>query len=176
MADESPSSHLEPPEPDNDERLVGNLLRRKAMIILAGVLVVTVLGLLVLSLTKENPAIEGSITLITSLSDASMSFEGSSPSVGDTCSGLGGYGDMDAGLQVQVRDEDGTLLANGHATKGELTEVYEDIILACTLRFTVEDVPHASFYSIEAGSRGELTYSRKQIEQQDWKVDFSLGR
>jgi hypothetical protein len=44
----------------------------------------------------------------------------------------------------------------------------------CTLLFDA-DVKNADFYEIEIGSRGKLSYSKKDLEKRDWYVAQSLG-
>lgn len=82
---------------------------------------------------------------------------------------------MQPGTEVTVKDEDGTLLASGSLQAGELAEVLEGVLLFCEFPFTIEDVPDAKFYSIETGDRGELSYSKEEMEEMNWKVEFSLG-
>lgn len=36
-------------------------------------------------------------------------------------------------------------------------------------------LPDVSFYSIEVGSRGDLAYSRDELDDEDWTVHLTLG-
>lgn len=84
--------------------------------------------------------IKGSITLQAGIADYSIQVP-DNPEAGDPCLGLGGYSDMQAGTEVTVKDEDGTLLASGSLREGTLDEVVEDVLLFCKFPFTIEDVP-----------------------------------
>lgn len=104
--------------------------------------------------------ISGTFTLIDSDVDSD----------GSKCWGTGGYDDVEEGLEVTVRDEEGTLLG-----ESELGDSRQHSELACVLSFEIADVPKAKFYSIEVGSRGDLNYSYSEMEEREWKVAFSLS-
>lgn len=97
-------------------------------------------------------------------------------SSGDTCSGAGGYDDIEEGAQVTVKDGDGDLLATADLGPGEVTDEDNstDSFTQCDLPFTV-DVPASDFYVIEVSHRGEISYSREELEKKNWKVELSLG-
>jgi hypothetical protein len=90
-----------------------------------------------------------------------------------TCYGTGGYADMERGATVTVRDGAGNIIASSRLGpgKGEAT----DIVASCEFKFYLDDVPDADFYGVEVAHRGEVTYSRQELQRQDWKVDLSLG-
>ncbi len=111
------------------------------------------------------------------------------------CSGLGGYDDFAAGMDVTVRNESGTVIASTSMRnlsvddskaidtalgsvdgpfKDEAAQAIELEGFACTLVF-VADVKPADFYTFEAGNRGDLTYSAAELEAADWHVELSLG-
>jgi len=121
---------------------------------------------------------------------------------GGTCSGTGGYDDIDGGLQVIVKNEDGKTLAKGELSDGrqvdlieatmggrpsddeeerELEEAIQDVDLSdldisyCQFDFEVPDVPASDFYSVSVGRRGELTYTKAEMDEADWFVAFTLG-
>ena len=86
------------------------------------------------------------------------------------CFGTGGYSDIDEGAEVAVHDEEGDLIGSSQLDSGEPIEE-----LACEFRFVIEDLPDAKFYSIEVSQRGDVTFSKSELEEQDWKVELSLG-
>jgi hypothetical protein len=88
------------------------------------------------------------------------------------CAGRDGYSDIDEGLGVTVRDEDGTTIGSSRLTQQGLEEVGDED--RCHFTFTVEVTP-AEFYTIEVGERGQVTYSHAEIEDAQWQVEFSLG-
>lgn len=111
----------------------------------------------------------------------------------ESCSGDGGYSDIDAGMPVTVRDGDGTIVggtSTRHSTRDELVaslteeensgvDEAEELLdglegSICTLRFEVE-VDDADFYEVEVGNRGSLSYRKAELAERDWVVEFSLG-
>lgn len=89
------------------------------------------------------------------------------------CQGTGGYSDIRAGLDVVVKNEAGTIVATSELHDGP-TAYDSSTRGRCIFEISVS-VPDASFYSIEVGSRGELTYSRDDMESMGWVVGFTLG-
>lgn len=88
----------------------------------------------------------------------------------NSCWGKGGYDDIRGGLDVVVRDASHTILATSNLDEGAHTGNG-----VCTFIFAVKGVPKATFYSIEVGHRGELTYSFDEIVALGWQVGFTLG-
>ncbi|MEX2253839.1 MAG: zinc ribbon domain-containing protein [Acidimicrobiia bacterium] len=86
------------------------------------------------------------------------------------CIGTGGYNDIGPGTEVRVSDEGGTVLATGALGSGKDLEG-----LGCIYRFSLKTVPDANFYEFEVAHRGGITYSRAKLENQEWRVDLSLG-
>jgi hypothetical protein len=99
----------------------------------------------------------------------SSSFYGKS--AGSSCSGDGGYGDVEYGAQVVVTDEAGTTVATDTLESGS----YDGT--ACVFDFTVHDVPKAKYYRVTTGraSRNGPQYSYDEIRQQHWSVQLTLG-
>lgn len=87
------------------------------------------------------------------------------------CWGTDGYDDIKAGLGVTVRNQKGKILATSRLEQG----VYQSGSRHCVFTFKIGRVPSARFYSIEVGSRGELTYSVKEMNKMRWQVAFTLG-
>lgn len=86
------------------------------------------------------------------------------------CEGARGYDDIHPSAQVVVRNESGTVLAT--TALGEGTHLDTN---TCIYEFTLDSLPRAQFYSIEISRRGELTYSREELEANDWMFEASLG-
>lgn len=100
------------------------------------------------------------------------------PEVGVPCVGSGGFSDIQESAPVSLRDEEGKVIGSNRLGEGTLSEVAGaslDADKTCAFRFTLTDVPDAEFYSIEVGSRGEITYSKSDMEENDWMVELSLG-
>jgi hypothetical protein len=85
------------------------------------------------------------------------------------CSGGpgGGYSDLADGAGVQVSDGAGKLLATSSLTGGQQS------LKGVTFRFTVA-VPDEEFYKVQIANRGELPYSRADLEKKAWKVSAVL--
>jgi hypothetical protein len=133
--------------------------RRKLWIALAALIIVIVIGValtLVLTLS-DGPG--RPLTIKFGLLDADSSCSG----------GSGGYSDIDPGMPVTVRDQDNKIIAS--------TTLPEDgeggFGCIWTMRVAVPD--DAEQYSIEGGSRGAVTYSRQQLEEDDWTAELVLG-
>ena len=115
------------------------------------------------------------------------------------CEGEGGYSDFGPGMNVTVRNGEGTIIGSGATrslTAEDVPEGESEEVLAgassfsaaqqnaylsdagfgfgCTVAFELE-VPDAEFYEIEVGRRGELSYSRSELEAMDWDVELTLG-
>ena len=98
--------------------------------------------------------------------------------VGERCVGDDGYSDIRQGAQVVIRGPDGTIVATGRLRNGEAISVsIAGLSLApdCEFPFSVASVPDEDFYSIEVSHRGEITYSRDDLEALNWELDLSLG-
>lgn len=85
------------------------------------------------------------------------------------CVAFGGYDDIQAGAQITVKDQTGTIIGIG-----ELEPIYTVDGDRCVFVFSL-DVPEATFYTLEMGRRGEQAYSRQDLEQAGWRVDLSIG-
>lgn len=104
------------------------------------------------------------------------------------CSGEGGYADFKAGMNVTVRDGEGSIIGTGSTRNlttadlddktwgptAELAESPKRRNTACTLVFEVP-VKDAEFYTVSAGKRGELSFSREELASGGWWVDLTLG-
>lgn len=106
------------------------------------------------------------------------------------CNGSGGYSDFGPGMNVTVRDGDNHIVGAGSTeslTEADLTSIHfgiaaigakiwenSDPIGECTVKLELE-VKDAEFYSIKVGSRGELSYSKKELASRDYFLELSLG-
>lgn len=104
------------------------------------------------------------ITGTFTLTDPEVDYSSSS------CSGTGGFSDISAGTGVVVKNEDGATIA----TADLAYDPDGSSASRCHYTFTVE-VPAAEFYAVSVGRRGELTYSKAEMEAQGWQVGFTLG-
>lgn len=131
------------------------------------------------------------------LFDMDGSIEGS----WDDCEGTGGYGDFGAGMRLSVKGSDGEVVGSGDVTNvdesmmdtlsemndksgwlsdgPESPEDIEELLrdgegFMCVLYFEA-DIKDSDFYAIELGSRGDLSYSREDLEENGFTVSFSLG-
>jgi hypothetical protein len=132
--------------------------------------------------------VTGSFTL------ASDSISGSWTS----CSGDGGYSDFGRGMNVTIRNGAGEIIGTGttrNLTRADLGDFdssdpedlddYSKLELTaglaklsegtrCIVWFEAE-IAEADFYSVAVGRRGELSYSAKELADDDWHVQLTLG-
>jgi hypothetical protein len=93
--------------------------------------------------------------------------------VGNPCSAVGGYSDVSAGAQVVIKDGAGAILQTGALGLGHLVD-YSGLNATCAFDFSVDGVPDAPFYQVEVSSRGDISYSAVEMEQNGWHVELSL--
>lgn len=117
------------------------------------------------SVAPLNYTINGKLSLITSSGLGSDS----------ECRGQRGYDDIYGGQQILVKNGKGEVIAVGSLGIGVRDEQYPSI--SCDLPIIVNNVPDSDFYQIEVGSgkRGSLTYSKKDLEEKGWSVNFILS-
>jgi hypothetical protein len=140
---------------------LGRPRRFTGVVVAAIVLVLGTVGYLALG-SSEHHTLTGSLSLYDSDYDGSA---------GSSCSGSGGYDDIQSGTQVVVTDESGTTVATDSLSSG----TYDGT--SCVFEFTVHDVPKAKYYRVRAGSdtRGGPEYSFAEMQQQHWSVQLTLG-
>jgi hypothetical protein len=90
-------------------------------------------------------------------------------STGALCRTEGGYDDVRVGTDVVVKDGQGAIIGVGSLEDGQADSAFD-----CRFDFSLE-VKDSEFYSFEVGDRGEISYSRADLEAQAWDVSFSLG-
>lgn len=102
----------------------------------------------------------------------------------DDCFGTNGsgYDDVASGLQVVVKDGNGSVIATGALGKGVFKGEKEfsgqtegDSYGDCIFPVAVYNVPEVPFYSVEVGHRGALTYSLADMQKSAFTVAFTLG-
>jgi hypothetical protein len=84
-----------------------------------------------------------------------------------------GYGDVDEGAQVLVKNEAGSLIATGNLGVGKVEPVGR--YGGCVFPFSILNVPIAKFYTIEVGDRKGVTYSAQQMKDANWTIGITLG-
>ncbi len=81
----------------------------------------------------------------------------------------GGYSDLSDGTAVAVSDGAGKLLGTGQLSDGTQTGA------GVKFTFSVNGLPQADFYKLQIANRGELPYSRSDLDAKQWHVSASLG-
>jgi hypothetical protein len=89
------------------------------------------------------------------------------------CLGAQGYGDINPGAQVRIRDQSDEVIGVSEL-KGPTGSI-DDTNTHCTFEFTAAGLPDATFYSIEIGNRGSASFSAAELEANDWSVALQLG-
>lgn len=93
---------------------------------------------------------------------------------GETCSGSGGYSDFGDGMNVTIRDGNGTIIATTSSRDTKWTSLDGVGGLWCRTSFeSTADI--VDFYEISIGRRGELSYSFDELEAVDFDVALTLG-
>lgn len=101
--------------------------------------------------------------------------------IGKECSGSGTtdskkgespYRDVDAGTQVVIKDSSGKLLGTGVVGAGAIADL--SFHGSCEFSLNARSVAGSDFYTFEVGNRKGVTYSRKELEQNNWKVDLVM--
>lgn len=173
------------PHPDG-----GATTTRRRLFVIGGIAAAVVVGAVLLAVIATGQGGEPKLT-----GDFTLTDTDSVIGTAESCSGTGGYSDFGPGMNVTVRNGAGEIVASGQTEgldaenfldtdaseesesgDGSPREVAEQMfdLLGCTVVFEVE-VPTEDFYIIEAGRRGELSYSRGELEELDWNVSLSLG-
>jgi hypothetical protein len=132
--------------------------RRKLWIGLGASALVIAAAVLVLAFTVFGSSDQG-VTIKFGLLDSSSSCSG----------GDGGYSDIGPGMPLTVRNEDNKIIAST-----TLPETGQDGF-GCIWTMHVLVPDDAEQYSVEGGSRGAVTYSREQLEKDDWVVELEIG-
>jgi hypothetical protein len=88
-----------------------------------------------------------------------------------TCQGVGGYADIKEGLQVTIKDAAGTIVG----TSALVFDKTPSPPQTCAYTFEVSGLPDATFYNVEAGRRGAVTFSRADLDARGWRVELTLG-
>lgn len=161
---------------------------------LGGVVVLAVVAAVAIPrLLPATHHVEGTIVLISSTPN-------SVTGQWNNCSGQGGYADIAPGASATMRDGEGNIvgtLSTVNLTESRLEELSQTlrpigfgttpaqvvesikksnaiVSVGCILYFSGE-VRDADFYSFSFSKRGELTYSRDDMEKNAWYLQLSIG-
>jgi hypothetical protein len=96
---------------------------------------------------------------------------------GIQCIGQGGYDDLKYETQVRVLDQSGVILGVTQLGNGEGVREGRAIPTICRWEFSVDVPADRDFYSVEVSDRrrGQLSYSRSDLDSTDWYVEISIG-
>lgn len=161
---------------------------RKPLYILIAVLAVLALGAVAANRAGDDKQEMKGLLQLISAGDVEGDLE--------NCEGTGGYDDIQEGADVTIKDQDGKTVGTGRlengttdqvvdrmvesgddAKRSELEEILDDTEgIACVLLWDA-NVAKADIYSIQIGNeaRGELTYSKDDLDESDWVVEVTLG-
>ena len=142
----------------------GNTGKIVAAVLAVAVIVVVVLVLSgVLKTPLTTHAVSGTFVIKGDTTSISVS--------GGTCSGDGGYSDIQPGQPLTVKDEKGTILDATTLGTGSGTA-----FTGCTFDFTVHVPDAAQFYVFTMGRRGDVTFSHADMVANGWTVGLSIGK
>ncbi len=99
---------------------------------------------------------------------------------GGECRGTGGYADLRSGVPVTVSDPGGTVLDTSQlraraAPTDAAGQVPPPVRRRCIWEFGFRDLPDHPSYTIAIGERGEVPYTREELEADGWTVQVELG-
>ncbi len=89
------------------------------------------------------------------------------------CEGTDGYSDIEQGTSVTLRDGDGNVAGTSRLEVAG-ADAFGNFP-GCIYTFTFDDVADADFYAVEISDRGEIVYSRADLEAADWRIVTELG-
>jgi hypothetical protein len=99
---------------------------------------------------------------------------------GGECRGTGGYSDLHSGVAVTASDSSGAVLAGTEMTAAPAPTTSTGDVLAaerrrCVWMFQLRALPWREAYTIGIADRGEVTYTRAELDSAGWNVELSLG-
>ena len=118
--------------------------------------------------TLERFTMTGRFVLQGEADDAYIEFDKAS-GLGLACAGTGGYDDIEAGLEVTVRDANDTIIGDAALSEGSA------LADGCSFDFKVSSLPRTTFYKVKVGNRGEQNFSFDEMKAAGWSVSLSLG-
>ena len=149
--------------------------RDRTPVIVGGVALLLLLGILafVLHPGGGHHTINGTVDIFQDVGFlAGQSYSTSNfSSANGTCQGSGGYSDLAPGVSVVVYSDTGDVLSTVPLGQGH--DLQSNV--GCEFTFTVPNLPDASSYSVEVSHRGKLTYTKEQLESNNWTVALSIG-
>lgn len=95
---------------------------------------------------------------------------------GSDCSGgEGGYRDIAPGMPITVKNQDGKILASTTLPEKGTTMPLNGRSGGCVWSVVVQVPGDQDQYAVEAGRRGDVTYSHAQLDQEKWRVGVTVG-
>ena len=124
----------------------------------------------------NNVRIDGVLEITADTSDAAHLPYIEDPLFG--CSGMNGYSDIVPGAQITVKDQAGQII--GLTNLAPLWDSVDAIDRGlnegrCLFEFSV-DLPDSPFYTFTLGRRGDISFSRDDLDKAGWNIGLSLGR
>ncbi len=89
-----------------------------------------------------------------------------------TCTLPAGYSDLSS-LGLTMKDADGKIIGTGTALTWDVQQPAS--VDGCRFTFTVPNLPDSTFYQLDMGRRGRLTWPRADLVKMGWKVEATLG-
>jgi hypothetical protein len=103
-------------------------------------------------------------------------YQGDTGLDGQSCTGDGGYTNINEGVQVTVEDGSNTILAAGQLGAGTLiADPAGTSQTPCSFSFTIADVKSSAIYQFGTANRGEVAYSHAEMKADAWDVTLQIG-
>ena len=139
---------------------------------------VAVLESLVVAPTDPTPGIAATPSVGRTLRGSVPVETGVARTTGKPCTSPRGFEDIATGTEVVVRDQEGRAIGRGALRSGRAVGDRDprDVVgtRQCEFGFEIAQLPDADFYSVSIGRRGEVTYSREDLERMGWVLSLTL--
>lgn len=99
----------------------------------------------------------------------------------DACYGVGAFSDIQPGVQVTVKDGQGSILAFADFVESRGASAFASMfgdaapLTACIFTTTVRNVPDVPIYSVTVGSRDAVNHTREELLAANWSLQLSTG-
>lgn len=81
------------------------------------------------------------------------------------------------GADVELRNAGGEIIGSATTSEDRATDLpgnVSDNDPTRRVEFTIDEVPDSTFYELKIGTHDGPTYSKDELEAQDWHVELSL--
>ena len=92
--------------------------------------------------------------------------------IGSPCVALGGFGDIESGGTVVLRNDQDKIIAVGNLSNGVLG--VKSSYWVCVLNFSLANVPESPFYTLSLGNRNPFAISIERLKEINWMLKLVI--